>query len=276
MVKTEEHILFLISFLALILHTNATDMNFIFDSSFDLLEKIGNDEKKQRLISGLLGSEILKKGTLIRKGTQLASGGFGIIYEGSIENLNLIIKQKKSNEKSRGIRKELESSNAFLDALVEKLNQDNFDYDSLKGLKFLVLSIGKTEDGSLIQRRIMGSNLEKNIKNHLAPYNAHDDYPRNLREVIVRTTNFFAALATLHYIGFVHCDIKSGNIMILDDAAAGYPCYIIDFGGLRKIGERIGIHSSNGAPEYIETTFIILKNKYKLKKLKEKQTKIIV
>jgi serine/threonine protein kinase len=266
---------FFISFFALALWVSAMATEFTIDASFSLLDKIGNDKKKRQFVIDFLGSKTLKKGTIIRKGKELAKGGYGIIYEGFCDDLNLIIKVVRSQEKLKGIQKELENSNAFINALAQKLSQDNLNYGYLLGAAAIIVPIiGVTADGSLIEEKIDGSNLEKITKNSIAPYDAPGGYPRDLQGAMERAACFFLGLVTLHDLGFVHCDIKQGNVMILNDALSGYPCRIIDLGGLKKFGESIGIHSSNGAPEYIEQTCMIFTSKAEQKEIREKLVKI--
>ncbi|MDR1435508.1 MAG: hypothetical protein LBI77_03850 [Puniceicoccales bacterium] len=266
---------FFISFFALTLWVSATATEFVLGDSFSLLDKIGNDEKKRQFAIDFLGSKTLKKGAIIRRGKKLAKGGYGIIYEGFCGDLNLIIKVVKSPEKLKGIQKELENSNAFMDALAQRFTQDDLNYGNLLGAAAIIVPvIGVTTDGSLIEEKIDGSNLEKITKNFIAPYDAPGGHPRDLQGAMERAACFFLGLLTLHDLGFVHCDIKQGNVMILNDATWGYPCRIIDLGGLKKFGENVGIHSSNGAPEYIEQTCVIFTSKAEQKEIREKLTKI--
>ncbi|MDR0418040.1 MAG: hypothetical protein LBH08_01215 [Puniceicoccales bacterium] len=222
-------------------------------------------------------NDVLEPGMPITPGQLIAQGGYGNIFEGSASNQDLVIKQVRTDkgEKGlRGIRRELDASAALYGVVTEvlKLNEENLTYDILPGISTLVPVIGTATDGSLIQKKVQGKNLKDIVVGKLAPYES--GYPNCLREAIKRLSFFFFGLNTIHASGLIHCDLKPENIMLENNPSEGYPVRIIDFGGLRTTGDTIGIHSSNGAPEYTEQTYAIRENKLQQEQLKEERDKI--
>lgn len=70
-------------------------------------------------------------------------------------------------------------------------------------------------------------------------------FPKDPQKAIQALCSFFHALVTLHALGYVHCDIKTENVILTKD----HILKLIDLGGLTKINENITIHSGSGAPE---------------------------
>jgi serine/threonine protein kinase len=56
-----------------------------------------------------------------------------------------------------------------------------------------------------------------------------------------------AEMMSIHAAGMVHCDMKSGNLMLGQDGRL----HVIDLGGAKKVGETMNTYSSNGGPEYV-------------------------
>ncbi|MDR2806805.1 MAG: protein kinase [Puniceicoccales bacterium] len=258
-------------FIALgLLTASVNAQNLILNSSFSFIERV--NLQKQRNFKNYFPTQELLEGIPIRKGRKLAQGGYGIIYEGFYKDhkeSTLIIKQGREDKGKRGIDKELKNSNALIDAVAQRINGEKLDAQLL-GINRVVIVIGKTEDGSLIQERVLGKDLKRTVLTPVAPYYSPDGCPNNLQSAILRAITFFSGLAALHSLDFVHCDIKPGNVVIDTEGN----CRIIDLGALKKINDAIEVHSSNGGPEYIEQTCIIKDLKLKQTKLQKKCAQI--
>jgi serine/threonine protein kinase len=249
------------------LNATALTVNRALDFEID-----GYKRSKQALYKDSAGPQKLEKGTLIYLGKKLTSGGYGTIYEGSLGHRNFIIKQirpEKGIKGRLGIQIEWDNSKDFLDRIAKKIKQDPDLYSQLLETDPIIPAIAQTMDGSLIQEKVLGQDLRKIVFSKQAPYRF--GYPDQLPEAVACAADFFRGLALLHHLGFVHCDIKPGNVMIDDEH---YLCHIIDLGGMKKFGEKIRIHSSNGAPEFIEQTCAIKDYRAQQQKLLDKQTKI--
>jgi serine/threonine protein kinase len=241
------------------------------DSTLDF-EIFGHKCDKQALYKDSIGPQKLEKGTLIYFGKKLISGGYGTIYEGSLGHRNFIIKQirpEKGTKGRLGIQIEWDNSKDFLDRVAEKMEQDPIQYGKLLETDPIIPAIAQTTDGSLIQKKVLGQDLRKAVFSKRAPYCL--GFPDQLPWAVTCAADFFRGLALLHHLGFVHCDIKPGNVMIDDER---YICHIIDLGGMKKFGKKIHIHSSNGAPEFIEQTCAIKDHKAQQKELLTEQTQI--
>ncbi|MDR1591080.1 MAG: serine/threonine-protein kinase [Puniceicoccales bacterium] len=253
----------------LVARLNATALTV--DIARDL--EIGSHKHdKQVLCKDSPGPQILKPGTLIYLGKKVTSGGYGIIYEGSFSNRKVIIKRirpEKGTKGQVGIQTEWDNSRALLDRIAEKMEQDSIQYGQLFATDPIIPAIAQTMDGSLVQKKVLGQDLRKIVFSKQAPYCSC--YPDRLRDALICAADFFRGLAILHHLGFVHCDIKPGNVMIDDERCL---CHIIDLGGMKKFGEKIRIHSNNGAPEFIEQTCAIKNYKAKRKELLDEQTQI--
>ncbi|MDR1366581.1 MAG: hypothetical protein LBJ13_01585 [Puniceicoccales bacterium] len=227
------------------------------------------------LVTTYFENDMLKPGMPIAFGQAIAQGGYGNIFEGSANNQSLIIKQvrvDKGEKGLRGIGREWDASVSLYNAVIEMLNKKNLPYDILLGISTIVPVIGTATDGSLIQRKVSGKNLKNIVVDETTPYEF--GYPNCLLEAIERLCFFFFGLNIIHVSNSVHCDLKPENIMLENNPNEGHPVRIIDFGGLRTIGDTIGIHSSNGAPEYTEQTYAIRENKLKQEQLKKERDEI--
>ncbi|MDR1907049.1 MAG: hypothetical protein LBQ03_02435 [Puniceicoccales bacterium] len=267
--QKKEEIILLLSCDLLVARLNATTLTV--NTALDL-EIGGNKYSKQALHGDSLSPQKLEKGAFVYLGKKLTTGGYGTIYEGFLGHRNFIIKQvrpEKGVKGQRGIQKELDNSKAFLDIITEKLGQDPIQYGKLLETDPIIPVIAQTTNGSLIQKRVSGQDLHKTVSRKRPPYRF--GYPDHLQEAIERAMDFFRGLALLHHLGFVHCDIKPANVMIDDEH---HLCHIIDLGGMKKFGERIQIHSNNGAPEFIEQTCTIKDYKAKWEKLIEERNEI--
>lgn len=70
-------------------------------------------------------------------------------------------------------------------------------------------------------------------------------FPKDPQKAIQALCSFFHSLVTLQALEYVHCDIKTENVILTKD----HILKLIDLGGLTKINENITIHSGSGAPE---------------------------
>lgn len=232
----------------------------------------GHKCDKQASYKDSTGPQKLEGGTIIYLGKKLTSGGYGTIYEGSLGHRNFIIKQirpEKGTKSRRGIQIEWGNSRDFLGRIAEKMKQDPIQYGKLLETDPIIPAIAQTTDGSLIQKKVSGRDLRKIVFSEQTPYRS--GFPDQLPGAVTCAADFFRGLALLHHLGFVHCDIKPGNIMIDDEH---YLCHIIDLGGMKKIGKKIHIHSTNGAPEFIEQTYAIKDYEAQQKELLTEQTQI--
>ncbi|MDR0590243.1 MAG: hypothetical protein LBG09_00030 [Puniceicoccales bacterium] len=198
-------------------------------------------------------------------GPKLAQGGYGTIYEASSGEESLIVKKVREDKGEKGKRSfeiELENSQNFLKLLGEKFPSNN----PLLPLNLIISVIGSTINGSLVQQRVLGENLFKIVSRKQTPYRR--GFPDDLQTAVLCAWSFFAGLSILHYLGFVHCDIKPGNVMI---DSLKFLCHIIDLGAMKKFGETIQIHSNNGAPEFIEQTCVIKDDNLEKKKLQDER-----
>jgi serine/threonine protein kinase len=246
---------------------NATALTI--DSVWD--SEIGSHQHgKQALYEISPGPQVLKPGIMIYLGKKVTSGGYGTIYEGFLGHRKFIIKQirpEKGTKGRLGIQTEWDNSKVLLDRIAEKIKQDPTQYGQLFKTDPLIPAIARTMDGSLVQEKVSGQDLRKIIFSKQAPYCSGS--PDRLQDAVVCAADFFRKLALLHHLGFVHCDIKPGNVMIDDKL-----CHIIDFGGMKQFGEVIRIHTSNGGPEFTEQTGFIKNYKAKQKELLDEQAQI--
>jgi serine/threonine protein kinase len=289
MVSLKKTLCFLLSCDLFIARLNATDLTV---DAILCFETNGRKRDNQVLLENPFSPQGLKKGSIIRLGEKLTSGGYGTIHEGSLiclgEKLtsggcgtiheeapggrDLIVKlirPEKGIKGRYGIQMEWDNSKALQGKIAEKVGQDPIRYRELLETDPIIPAIARTVDGSLIQKKISGQDLRKTVSSKRAPYRF--GYPDQLPEALIRAANFFRGLALLHHLEFVHCDIKPGNIMI---DGKYYLCHIIDLGGMKRFGEKIHIHSSNGAPEFIEPTCAIKDYKAQQKKLLDEQAQI--
>ncbi len=66
----------------------------------------------------------------------------------------------------------------------------------------------------------------------------HDRGPIELATIIAVTAQVSSALAAMHAAGYVHCDVKHENVLVLDETVAGWPrAKVIDFGVSRAVDE---------------------------------------
>jgi serine/threonine-protein kinase len=79
--------------------------------------------------------------------------------------------------------------------------------------------------------------------------------PRNVGEVVSTFVQVGKALDSLHYLGFVHCDMKPSNILTIHGENSVSAIKVIDFGQAAKIAtikERIQGTADFIAPEQVE------------------------
>lgn len=134
-----------------------------------------------------------------------------------------------------------DNSKPDIKTLVEKCLPEDNQVKSLVDAKKFQLDYRKIES------------LVKNIRNNrrIDFFNEHG-FPRNPQQAIRVLCSFFYALVTLHELGYVHCDLKPDNVILTQDKIGtknNTVLKLIDLGALTPIGERIGTHSNNGAPE---------------------------
>jgi serine/threonine protein kinase len=246
-----------------------TSQSFYSPLFFPILQK-NHDEEIPTYASQFtqkLSSEFFPE-IPITIGKKLAQGGYGTIYESYSGEKSFIVKEvreDKGDKGERSIKNELKNSQNFWELASEKF-LPNPHYAQLLAMDLVIPVIGSTINGSLVQRRVVGENLFKIVSRKQAPYRR--GYPDDLQTAILCAWSFFAGLSILHYLGFVHCDIKPGNVMI---DSLKFLCHIIDLGAMKKIGKTIQIHSNNGAPEFIEQTCVIKDDNLEKKKLQDER-----
>ncbi|MDR2377233.1 MAG: hypothetical protein LBD54_00545 [Puniceicoccales bacterium] len=121
------------------------------------------------------------------------------------------------------------------------------DFAKFQGFGGVVTVVGKGPDGSIIQERIRGKNLQAILENSTedSPYETSGGFPKNLSWAKQKALEFSAEMLAIHSAGKVHCDIKANNLMLDQD---GY-LHIIDLGSLNSIGNPMGAFYHNGPPE---------------------------
>jgi serine/threonine protein kinase len=206
------------------------------------------------------------EGKIIEQGQELGRGGFGAVYEGKVQSdsqMDVIIKMPLNPTGQEDMEKENQQSNALMAGIAEKAREDTVDLATLQGAEGIVPVLGMSSDG-LIQEKVKGNDASKTIQNGMPPYDGNGGYPKDTRGAIMRSLALASEVMVIHQAGFVHCDLKEENVMILDDSTvnqagqpeATYPPKIIDLGGMKRIGEPIGAHSSNGGPELFGSDFM--------------------
>ena len=81
-----------------------------------------------------------------------------------------------------------------------------------------------------------------------------DEGPLDAIEAVLIARGIAAALRHAHSLGIVHRDLKPGNVMLLDNAATGVPCKLLDFGLAKSVegGENLTMTGTVfGTPGYL-------------------------
>jgi serine/threonine-protein kinase len=81
-----------------------------------------------------------------------------------------------------------------------------------------------------------------------------DNGPMDPVDAVLISRGIAAALRHAHSLGIVHRDLKPGNVMLLDNAATGVPCKLLDFGLAKSVegGENLTMTGTVfGTPGYL-------------------------
>jgi serine/threonine protein kinase len=218
----------------------------------------------------------------LTQGGYLGKGSFGEVYAAKMGDTDVVIKRgmgKKYQEEmatesaasdqlrqsvdeklSEALRQEEELRQRLeTDTLQETDTEKIVDFAKFQGFGGVVTVMGKGPDGSIVQERVQGTdlqtalNLPKKTASETSPESSAYDasgYPRDLQAAKQRALEFSAEMMSIHAAGMVHCDMKPGNLMLTPDGHVR----IIDLGGVKKIGEPITTYSLNGSPECISTS----------------------
>lgn len=179
----------------------------------------------------------------------LGKGGFGEVFPGEISTTKkqIVVKVPNKNKNFTPNKDEY-----LITKKIEESTQKHMKAPgNLVGYQAGMGGITRSQyfnekTGELIQPRIVGHDGFKSILHCKSPVYKRG-IPDNSQEAIQRSAMLANELLALHSAGFVHCDMKLGNVMITDNG----DLHIIDLGAAKKIGDDIGIHSSNGAPEAV-------------------------
>ncbi|MDR0728092.1 MAG: hypothetical protein LBF21_00545 [Puniceicoccales bacterium] len=211
----------------------------------------------------------------------LGEGAFGKVYGATIDGKEVVIKVARGdgeNEEKgkldmaaelaasealrtaveeqihRAFEQEREAIRAMLSPEGQEVNPEEgrdpgqvIDFAKFQGFGGVVTVVGKGPDGSIIQERIRGQNLQAILENppEDSPYGASGGFPKNLLWAEQKALEFGAEMLAIHSAGKVHCDIKANNLMLDQN---GY-LHIIDLGSMNSIRNPMGAFYHNGPPE---------------------------
>jgi serine/threonine protein kinase len=216
--------------------------------------------QQQQFVKNLLDIPSLPPGTSIFTGQELGRGAYGTTSTGIATSTgtakqNVAVKAPLSEQGLENMREETEISKAILASTIQNLGKKNPKYGLIYGLGATALVLAVTQNGDLVQKQVPGATLEKTILEGRVPYDTLGHFPNNPQQAIIRTTALFLALVAIHNTGYVHSDIKSDNVMSVDDPMGSYPLCLIDFGIATKFGKPYSSFSSNGGPECVLPSF---------------------
>ncbi|MDR0418444.1 MAG: hypothetical protein LBH08_03360 [Puniceicoccales bacterium] len=161
---------------------------------------------------------------------KLGEGRYGKVYKASFANEDVAVKQFSSEEFAK---QEFDKAKELFECIRE--NVDQISKSTRKKIKHIVLPYWQTDDGSLIQRLIIGNDLYHTITQGLHPY--PNGQPDDLGNAILRAIFFFTILAIIHRLGIVIGDLNPGNLILSDNPSINYPIYFIDFALAQQIGK---------------------------------------
>jgi serine/threonine protein kinase len=197
-------------------------------------------------------------------GKEINKGGLGVVYEGRVKKgrgkkRDVVVKRAKPGGEM-ALRREAEAGEAVSRAYAAT-NKGTLLSD-VQGLPVTVVPIQQA-DGTVIQERIngpdgsnaifgkrerSGDNLVQTNLPHSIFSNGFVDDPQT---EIGRVAGFVLGLHALHRAGKVHHDLKTPNMMVQEQSEGQFQFRVIDLGGAVNTGDRHGVCTSNGAPEYI-------------------------
>jgi serine/threonine protein kinase len=244
----------LIVFGFLSLNLKGTPILLDVDLDSNLLAKIAQNIEELNFLETVSGFKILPEvPVIVNPNNFLGQGSCGIVFGGTHGDQEVVLKQLLEGAEEELIR-EYRNAQDLLEAMVEVLRKSYIKHTEIPeevwlGMQSLVCSVGKTQNGFLFQKRVIGHNVFNTIVKGILPY--YHGYPDNLRDAILRAADFFSTLAALHKLGFIFGDISSGNVVIEDgtlpyvlyegidwtyEPFLNHPCRMIDFAFLTRIG----------------------------------------
>ena len=168
----------------------------------------------------------------------LNKGGFSVIYElynSKKEKTNLILKYTNPDKKNI-IDIELKTYifHFCLQSYLEEKKSDDLKY-ICKILEYGKILINDNPSNYCIMENC-GKNLNK--LNEKIKYNKNTkiDDINNLIKIFIKCCN---SVNMLHKIGYIHNDIKESNFLFYEDNTNEIQIKIIDFGNIKKEGEKI-------------------------------------
>src|SRR5215831_1267248 len=164
--------------------------------------------------SSLIGQVI---GGRWRVDSQIGEGGVGAVYKGAHVGIGRPVAIKALHglfASQPEFRKRFEREARAASRLSHPACVSVLDFGEFEGQLFLVMEFAQ---GRLLAERL-------------------DEGPLRPTEAVVVTRGIVTALRHAHSLGIVHRDLKPANVMLLDDAATGVPCKLLDFGLAKAMG----------------------------------------
>jgi serine/threonine protein kinase len=254
-------VLIVLCFLSLNLNGTFTILNF--DPKNNFLDRVAqNSEEREFLIDivDLHPGFFSKKNHFFKINPKncLGRGEYGEVFLAELFcNQQRFVVKRALPKREEDLMREYHNAQDLYIAMLNVLRSSCTTHTKIPGkiwygMKSLVCSVGKTQNGCLYQKWVNGRNVFDTIVGGIPPY--RNGYPNNLVDAILRAADFFSTLATLHKLGFIFGDIRRGNVVIENGPQAykayinsedidwlyepflNHPCRIIDFALLTRIG----------------------------------------